>query len=82
MSTNDQPSVAVVNIDADTTPRIFCVEKQNVGTTEILLRIAKWLKDEEALIINLTVSPTNLCVVAALKQDWVARFATALHGTS
>jgi len=45
------------------------VDKQNFGTTEILLRIVKWLKDEEALIVNLTVSPTNLCVVAALKQD-------------
>jgi len=80
MSTNDQPSVTIINIDSETTPTIFRADKGNVGSAEILLRIAKWLKDEDALIVNLTVSPTNLCVVAALKQDWMARFGPALHG--
>jgi hypothetical protein len=38
------------------------------------------LKEEEALIINITVSPTNLCLVVGLKDDWIPRFGKALHG--
>lgn len=75
-----QPSVTVVNINADASPTMFRVDKDDVGTTEILLRLATWLKEEEALIINITVSPTNLCLVAALKDDWIPRFGKALHG--
>ena len=75
-----QPSVTIVDINSDSSPDIFRVDKDNVGTTEILLRIATWLKEEEALIVNLTVTPTNLCLVAALKDDWLPRFGKALHG--
>ncbi|PPR07318.1 hypothetical protein CVT26_013677 [Gymnopilus dilepis] len=76
----DQPSVTVVNINSDASPTIFRVDKDNIGTTEVLVRIAAWLKEEEALIINLSVTPNNLCVVAALKDDWLGRFLKALHG--
>ena len=75
-----QPSVTVVNINSETSPSTFRVDKDNVGTTEILLRLATWLKEEEALIINITMSPTNLCLVAGLKDNWLPRFGKALHG--
>jgi len=63
-------------INSETSPTGFHVDKDNVGTTEIL---ATWLK-EEALIINITMSPTNLFLVAGLKDDWIPRFGKALHG--
>ena len=81
MSTNDQPSVTIININAETSPQAFRVDQHNVGTTEILLRIATWLKEEEeALIVNLAVSPTSLCLVAGLRDNWRPRFARALYG--
>jgi len=80
MSNPNDPSVTIVNINADASPQMFRVDKDNVGTAEILLRIATWLKEEDALIVNLTVSPLSLCVVAALKDNWLPRFGKALHG--
>jgi len=77
---HSQPSVTIININADTAPTVFRVDKEGVGTTDVLLRIATWLKEEEALIVTMTLSPTHLCVVAALKNDWIERFGKALHG--
>ncbi|KDR68855.1 hypothetical protein GALMADRAFT_160703 [Galerina marginata CBS 339.88] len=75
-----QPSVTIVNLNAEASPLLFRVDKNNVGTTEILLRLATWLKEEGALVVNLTVTPTNICLVAALKGNWLSRFGKALHG--
>ncbi|KAH8091015.1 hypothetical protein BXZ70DRAFT_1011275 [Cristinia sonorae] len=69
--TDDQPTVTVVNIDAGTSPSIFRTDTDVVSTPEVLLRLATWLKEQNALIINLSVSQKNLLLVAALKDGWL-----------
>ncbi|KIM47513.1 hypothetical protein M413DRAFT_439180 [Hebeloma cylindrosporum] len=77
----EQPKVTIVNLDADVEPRIFRVDMAGVaGTTDVLLRLATLFKEEDALIVNLTVTQHSICFVGALKDDWVPRIQRALHG--
>jgi len=79
----EQPKVTIVNIDADVQPQIFRVDMAGVaGTTDVLLRLATLLKEEDALIVNLTVTPSSICFVGALKDDWIPRIQRAIHGTN
>jgi len=48
--------------------------KYFVSIKTILLRIATWLREEDAL------PPLSLCVVVALKDNWLPRLGKALHG--
>jgi len=44
-----------------------------------LINLGRFLEAEEALIINISMSPTHLAVIAALKDNWVPRFQRIMH---
>ena len=75
----DQPEITVVNIDAETGPRIIRTSHTNVSDPRVLVALPRFLEGEDAQVISLAVSPTHLALVAALKDGWAERFRTAVY---
>lgn len=79
----EQPKVTIVNLDGDVEPDIFRVDMAGVaGTTDVLLRLATLLKEENALIVSLTITQHSICFVGMLNDNWVPRIQRALHGNN
>lgn len=76
---DEQPEITIVNINAETTPKAFRCAHYDVSAPSTVVSLAKFLQEEDALIINMSLSPKHLCLVAAFKRDdWVARFQSAV----
>ncbi|GJE86579.1 hypothetical protein PsYK624_026590 [Phanerochaete sordida] len=74
-----QPEITVVNIDAGTHPVMVRRAHYDVSDPRVLGALARFLEAEDALVVSLTVSPTHLALVAALRDGWDARLGRALR---
>ncbi|RDB23597.1 hypothetical protein Hypma_009252 [Hypsizygus marmoreus] len=76
---DEQPEVTIMNINSETNPTTFRVSHNDISSPTTLLKVAQFLQAEDALIINLSLSPKHLIIVAALKDDWIQRFQLAVQ---
>jgi hypothetical protein len=74
-----QPEITIVNLDSETNPTIFRCNHNNISSPSTLVKLARFLESEDALIVNLSLSPNRLCVVTTLRDEWVGRFQTAVQ---
>ncbi|RDB23596.1 hypothetical protein Hypma_009253 [Hypsizygus marmoreus] len=66
---DEQPQITIVNIHKVINPQFLRMHHPDVSSPSTLVKLAQFLQAEDALIINVSLSPQHLCVVAALKED-------------